>query len=207
MALGAEESFVPRGEENPSAGGHYLVFSRCCCAEEEVVGRELRHRGSSISSVTGASRDALGAPRLLSVTLARKVPRIVGGGGRVDSRPRLMLLPGDGPSDFELMQCFRAGDWGGLEALYDRYFALAYSICRRRLARPEDAVECANDTFLAMLAYSASLNPYQLDQWLRGMACYLAGRRAHLALSHKNESGLRVLSCYPSCDRGAGERP
>lgn len=171
------------------------------------MGTELRHGESSITSVTGASLDAFGPPRLLSVTLARKVPRIVGGGGRVDSRPCLMLLPGGGRSDFELMQCFRAGDWGGLEALYDRYFAVAYSICRRRLTTPQDAVECANDTFLAMLAHSESLNPYQLGEWLRGTACYLAGRRAHHALSHKNESGLRVISCYASCDRGAGERP
>jgi len=201
------EKFCSEGEENPSAGSHYLEFSRCCCAEEEVVSTELLHRARSITSVTGASLDAFDVPRLLTVTLAPKVPRTVGGGGRVDSRPHLMLLPGGGRSDFELMQCFRAGDWGGLEALYDRYFALAYSICRRRLACPEDAVECANDTFLAMLAHSESLNPYQLGRWLRETACYLADRRAHHALSDKNESGLRVLSCYASCDRGAGERP
>lgn len=144
---------------------------------------ELPHRESSITSVTGASLDAFGVPRLLSVTLGPKMPRTVGGGGRVNSRPRLMLLPGSGRSDFELMQCFRAGDWAGLEALYDRYFAIAYSICRRRLAHPEDAVECANDTFLAMLAHSESLNPCQLGQWLRRTACYLADRRAHHALS------------------------
>jgi hypothetical protein len=164
------------------------------------------------NSASGAAALAvLGRPGLLGATLGRQLPDDSGPAEGTGSRPCLTVVPGGAQSDVELMRRFRAGDWGGFEALYGRYFTTAYLICRRTLTCSETALDSANDTFLTMLANSAHLDPHRLGDWLVGTAHYLAERRAHRGLQPNNRSRLRLVSCYARDDshhdRGAGEQP
>jgi hypothetical protein len=169
------------------------------------VGTDPHRLEEMITSVTGASLALLGRRWLPSVTLGPQPPGSVVLTEGTSSRPHLRLLPGGGRSDVELMRCFRAGDWAGFEALYERYFAIAYLICRQSLACPEAALDSTQDTFLALLAHGELLNPYRLSDWLRGTARYLAERRAHCELQPSNGSRLRPFSCYSVDDHRAGE--
>lgn len=159
-----------------------------------------------INSTNGIFRAELDRPRLCSATLCRQLPDDTGPDHGIDSRPCLTVLPGGAQPDVELMRCFRAGDWGGFEALYDRYFATAYLICRRTLTCSETALDSANDAFLAMLANSSHLDPYRLADWLRATAHYLAERRAHQGLQSSKGPRLHLASCYDGNDSGAGEQ-
>jgi hypothetical protein len=160
-----------------------------------------------INSVSGASLGGLERPRLHSVTLSGQPGEAAGPAEGTSSRPRLTIVPGGAPSDIELMRCFRAGDWGGFKALYERYFASTYLICRRILASSETALESANDTFLALLTNFNYLDPRRLRSWLRSTAHYLAERRAHQDLRSSDGPWLRLVSCYGNDDSGTGERP
>jgi hypothetical protein len=171
------------------------------------VGTDPYPLKQTITSVAGASLATLGIRRLLSVTLGPQPPGSVELTEGIASRPRLRLLSGGGRSDVELMRCFRAGDWAGFEALYERYFAMAYLICRQSLGCPGAALDSTQDTFLALLAHGELLNPYRLNDWLRGTAHYLAERRARCELQPNNGSRLRLFSCYSIDDHRAGERP
>jgi hypothetical protein len=172
------------------------------------VGTDQHRLENPINSTAGACVVGLGRSRLLSVALGQQLPRSVGSTEGAGPRPRLTLLAGGGRSDVELMQCFRAGDWGGFEALYDRYFDTAYLICRQILTCDEAALDSTHDTFLAMLAHCQLLDPYRLCDWLRDTAYYLAERRAHRGMLPSNGSGLRLFSCYArNDDRETGDQP
>jgi hypothetical protein len=155
---------------------------------------------------SGAALAVLGRPRLLRATLDRQPLEATRSARGTAPRPCLTVLRGGAQSDAELMRRFRAGDWGGFEALYGRYFRIAYLVCRRILMCSESALDTANDTFLAMLVNSDRLDPRHVGDWLMGMARYLAEFRAHQDLSASNRSWLHLVPCYPSQDRGAGEQ-
>lgn len=153
------------------------------------------------TSAREAALAVLGRPRLLSEPLGRRLSTDAAPAKNTGSRPRLMVLPGGAQSDVELMQRFRAGDWGGFEALYGRYFTTAYVVCWRTLMCSETALDSANDTFLAMLANSGHLNPHCLGDWLVDTARCLAERRAEQGLRPNNRSRLHLVPCYPHHDR------
>ena len=160
-----------------------------------------------INSAGGPSLVGLERLRLHNVTLYKPPGEAAGSAEGTGSRPRLTVVSGGAPSDLELMRCFRAGDWGGFKALYDRYFASTYLICRRTLASSETALESANDTFLALLANSNHLDPRRLRDWLKSTAHCLAQRRAHQGLQSSDRPWLRLVPCYGNDDSGTGERP
>jgi hypothetical protein len=195
--------FHGEGEENPSVKGHYLVSSLSMLLQEEPVNMDQRDRSTSAG---GASCAALGRPRLLSATLGWQLPEDTSSTEGTGLRPRLTVLPGGAQSDVELMRRFRAGDWGGFEALYGRYFTTAYLVCRRILTCSETALDSANDTFLAMLANSDHLDPHRVGDWLVDTAHYLGEFRVQQGLPLNNRPWLHLVQCYPLHDRGAGEQ-
>lgn len=199
--------FHGEGGGEPTFDGPLPGVQLSMLLQEEPVNIDQRDK---VTSASGAALAVLGRPRLLSATLGRQLPKDTGPTEATGSRPCLTVLPGGAQSDVELMRRFRAGDWGGFEALYGRYFNTAYLICRRTLTCSETALDSANDTFLTMLANSDHLDPHRLSDWLVGTARYLAERRAHQGLQSNNRSRLRLVSCYARHDsrhdRGAGEQ-
>lgn len=198
------EKFSWEGGGDCTYGGPLPGVQLSLLLQEDTVYIDQRDRTTSAGE---AALAVLGRPRLLRVTLGRQLPEDTSPAKSTCSRPRLTVLPGGAQSDVELMQRFRAGDWGGFEALYGRYFTTAYLVCRRSLLCSETALDSANDTFLAMLANSDHLDPCRLGDWLVDTAHYLAERRAAHGLRPNNRSRLHLVPCYARHDRGAGERP
>jgi hypothetical protein len=196
-----QANFRGRGEENCPVTGHYLVSSYSAATGGTVKIDQI----TKINSVSGLSRAARNRADLLSMVVCRQLPEDTDFAKETDSRPCLAVLPGGAQSDVELMRCFRAGDWDGFAALYDRYFSTAYLICRRRLTCSETALDSANDTFLAMIAESDYLDPYRLGDWLMDTAHYLADRRAQHTQPSSNRFRMQLIRCYVDNDSGTGE--
>jgi RNA polymerase sigma factor (sigma-70 family) len=77
-----------------------------------------------------------------------------------------------GPSDSELMNRFLANkDPEAFAALVDRYGGIVWSVCRRILARQEDAEDAFQAVFLVLVKQSRSIrNRGAIGSWLYGVA-------------------------------------
>lgn len=138
----------------------------------------------------------LSRTRLPSASRGRRLPKNTPPANNAGSRPRLTVLPGGAQSDVELIRSFRADDWGGFVTLCDQYVTTAYLICRHTLMCSETALDATNDTFLAMLANSAHLDP---TVWVNAVPSRASGQLIGLDCTLFRVTITTIV--------GAGERP
>ena len=83
-----------------------------------------------------------------------------------------LLLEGKDQGDGALLERFVAShDRLALETLVRRHAPMVWGVCRRTLARPDDADDAFQATFLVLLRKAASIWPReQLANWLYGVA-------------------------------------
>jgi RNA polymerase sigma factor (sigma-70 family) len=87
-------------------------------------------------------------------------------------RGKALLLEGKEQSDGQLLERFlRDRDRLALETLVHRHAPMVWGVCRRTLARPDDAEDAFQATFLVLLRKAGSIWPReQLANWLYGVA-------------------------------------
>jgi RNA polymerase sigma-70 factor (ECF subfamily) len=79
------------------------------------------------------------------------------------------VLPGD-PSDASLVRCALGGDAASLSTLLDRYRASLYARALASLARPEDAADAVQETFVIALTRLGQLrDPGAVGGWLHAI--------------------------------------
>jgi RNA polymerase sigma factor (sigma-70 family) len=83
-------------------------------------------------------------------------------------------------SDGQLLAMYTASrDPAAFEALLRRYGALVLSVCRRRLADPEDIEDAFQATFVVLVRKAGAIRRReQVSSWLYGVANRIAGRLA-----------------------------
>src|SRR5947209_3913531 len=121
------------------------------------------------------------APGMLN-TVLRYLSRHAGGAG-----------PDEGPDDAELLRRFAAcRDEAAFAALLARHGPMVWGVCRRLLARPQDAEDAFQAVFLVLLRKSRGLHrPDLVGPWLHAVALRTASRlRANAAKRHGRERPL-----------------
>src|SRR6516162_4494931 len=74
-------------------------------------------------------------------------------------------------SDGQLLERFVGGDGVALETLVRRHAPMVWGVCRRNLARPDDAEDAFQATFLVLLRKAETIWPRErLANWLYGVA-------------------------------------
>jgi RNA polymerase sigma factor (sigma-70 family) len=74
-------------------------------------------------------------------------------------------------SDGQLLERFVGGDGVALEMLVRRHAPMVWGVCRRNLARPDDAEDAFQATFLVLLRKAGTIWPRELlANWLYGVA-------------------------------------
>jgi RNA polymerase sigma factor (sigma-70 family) len=74
-------------------------------------------------------------------------------------------------SDGQLLERFVGGDGDALETLVRRHAPMVWGVCRRNLARPDDAEDAFQATFLVLLRKAGTIWPRErLANWLYGVA-------------------------------------
>src|SRR6516162_2558200 len=73
-------------------------------------------------------------------------------------------------SDGRLLERFVGGEGDALETLVHRHAPMVWAVCRRNLARPDDAKDAFQATFLVLLRKAGTIWPRErLVNWLYGV--------------------------------------
>src|SRR6516162_4643304 len=98
-------------------------------------------------------------------------------------------------SDGQLLERFVGGDGVALETLVRRHAPMVWGVCRRTLARPDDAEDAFQATFLVLLRKAVSIRtPELLPNWLYRLAYKTACKaRQRAAKRGSREKQVTVL--------------
>jgi RNA polymerase sigma factor (sigma-70 family) len=103
-------------------------------------------------------------------------------------------------SDGQLLERFVGGDGVALETLVRRHAPMVWGVCRRTLARPDDAEDAFQATFLVLLRKAGSIWPReQLANWLYGVAYKTACKaRQNAAKRYAREKQVETMPEPPA---------
>lgn len=106
----------------------------------------------------------------------------------------------NGPTDAELLQSFaRTGNSQAFELLVWRHGAMVLHACRRMLARPEDAEDAFQATFLALVRRAKAIRQGEaVAGWLHTVACRVALRARAAAARRSAEVRAWAESTPPA---------
>ena len=109
--------------------------------------------------------------------------------------------------DAALMEALERGDVGALEAVYDRYSSLVFSVSIRVLRDPQLAEDVTQEVFLRLWRQPASFDPARgrFISWLmsvtRNRALDEVRRRSRRVRAEEPEDETRPIEALPSTDR------
>ncbi len=98
----------------------------------------------------------------------------------------------DAPSDGQLLEQFLSRpDQTALSALVDRFGGTVWSVCRRVLARTEDAEDAFQAVFLVLVRSGGKIrNPGAVGSWLYGVAYRTAMKARRDAARRKKHEAI-----------------
>jgi RNA polymerase sigma factor (sigma-70 family) len=103
-------------------------------------------------------------------------------------------------SDGRLLERFVGGDGDALGTLVRRHAPMVWAVCRRNLARPDDAEDAFQATFLVLLRKAGTIWPRErLANWLYGVAYKTAckARQTAAKLGAREQQGWTVPEPMP----------